>query len=69
MNKVSRISESESSLTFSDIEDLDDDSIENIKTIVNKGLIKGYPDGTFGPDKTMTRAECATIIYRYNYSR
>lgn len=27
-------------------------------------LLKGYPDGSFGPDKPVTRAELATVIRR-----
>jgi hypothetical protein len=27
--------------------------------------INGYEDGTFGPGRTLTRAEVATILYRY----
>lgn len=33
-----------------------------IKTIAEKGIISGYPDGTFKPDKNVTRAELAKII-------
>ena len=28
------------------------------------GLIQGYPDGTFGPDKTVTRAELMAMVNR-----
>jgi len=28
------------------------------------GLVNGYPDGTYGPGKTMTRAEFVTILWR-----
>lgn len=52
-------------LTFTDMDGLDDDSIDYVENVANKGFIKGYPDGTFGPNKTMTRAECATIITRF----
>jgi len=32
---------------------------EDIKLVVEKGIMKGYPDGTFQPDKPLTRAEYA----------
>lgn len=34
-------------------------------TAVNAGLIKGMPDGTFGGDRNITRAEFATIAARF----
>lgn len=30
-----------------------------------KGIIDGYPDGTFQPNRTVTRQEMAAILYRY----
>ena len=33
-------------------------------TLNNLGLINGYPDGTFKPDNTITRAEFAAIVSR-----
>lgn len=35
-----------------------------IKNLNTRGLIKGYPDGTFKPQNTITRAEAATIVAR-----
>ncbi|MEN6461558.1 MAG: S-layer homology domain-containing protein [Syntrophomonas sp.] len=36
----------------------------NINKLVKSGVISGYPDGTFKPDKTISRAEFVTIIVR-----
>jgi hypothetical protein len=30
----------------------------------HKAYISGYPDGTFGPEKSITRAEMATVLFR-----
>ena len=35
-----------------------------VSTMVNGGFILGYPDGTFAPNKSITRAEFATIAAR-----
>ena len=32
---------------------------------VNKGVIKGFSDGTFRPNDGLTRAQCAIMIWRY----
>ena len=37
---------------------------EFIETAVQTGLIKGYYDGTFQPNKSLTRAQAASIIVR-----
>lgn len=36
----------------------------NIEALVNAGVITGYPDGTFKPNKTITRAEFATAVVK-----
>ncbi len=36
----------------------------DIELVVSKGLMSGFPDGTFKPDKPLTRAEFATIKAR-----
>ena len=35
-----------------------------INRAAEKGWISGYPDGTFGPDRYITRAEAVTMINR-----
>lgn len=37
---------------------------EYISKMAKQGIVEGYPDGTFGGDRTMTRYEFATIVYR-----
>ena len=37
---------------------------EYIRVLAGNGLIQGYPDGTFGGDRSMTRYEFATLLYR-----
>ncbi|WP_235440482.1 S-layer homology domain-containing protein [Paenibacillus sp. DMB20] len=36
-----------------------------VSVALGTGLMAGYPDGTFGPGKTTTRAEVAVILERY----
>ncbi len=50
-------------VTFSDV----DDSFwakAYIATMSDKGYVKGYEDGTFAPNKNITRAETVTILNR-----
>ena len=35
-----------------------------INNAADKGLVKGYEDGTFGPDRYITRAEAVTLVNR-----
>jgi hypothetical protein len=35
-----------------------------IRALVEKGIIQGYPDGTFRPDQPVTRAEFAALLNR-----
>jgi hypothetical protein len=37
---------------------------EAVAKLAGNGIIKGYPDGTFQGDRTMTRYEFATMLYR-----
>ncbi|WP_343858403.1 S-layer homology domain-containing protein [Fulvivirga kasyanovii] len=35
---------------------------KEIRALIDKGYLNGYPDGTFRPDQSLTRAEFATMI-------
>jgi len=37
---------------------------EAVNVLSDLGLVKGYEDGTFGADKTLTRAEAAALVVR-----
>ncbi len=41
---------------------------ESVSKLVQKGVLNGYPDGTFRPDQSITRAELAKILsVAYNF--
>ena len=35
--------------------------------LADHGIIEGYEDGTFRPDRSLTRAELSTIVWRMNH--
>lgn len=49
---------------FSDKADIADWAKGAVDTATAYGVITGYPDGTFGPKKNITRAEAATMLFR-----
>ena len=52
-------------LDFSDVNDLEEADTMYLTHAVIKGYITGYEDGTFKPEKNMTRAEATTVVLRY----
>ncbi|MEG2381739.1 MAG: S-layer homology domain-containing protein, partial [Oscillospiraceae bacterium] len=48
--------------TFSDDNNAEEYAKESIKNIVGYGIMGGYPDGTFMPKNTITRAETAKVL-------
>ncbi len=49
---------------FADLEQIPAWAQEEVSLAAEKGLVQGYPDGTFQPDKEVTRAEAAAMIAR-----
>lgn len=35
---------------------------KSIKSLISKGIVSGYPDGTYRPDESISRAEFIAII-------
>ena len=50
--------------TIQDIRPGDQFEFEMMKAY-DAEILNGYPDGSFGPNKTLTRAEAATAVYRF----
>ena len=42
---------------------------KDVRWCLDKGLMKGYPDGSFQPDKPVTRAELAAVLRRITEGR
>ena len=53
----------EGELTFKDSEQVSKYAHNAIVALSQKGVISGYPDGSFKPKNSMTRAEAAVVIY------
>lgn len=50
------------SSALSDVKGLPDWSRSYVNTLVNEGYVKGYTNGTFGPERQITRAEAVTLL-------
>jgi hypothetical protein len=53
-----------SEVTFADSAQISPWALDAVAAAVRQGIIKGYPDNTFGPNGNATRAEAATAIAR-----
>lgn len=49
---------------WSDVSGLPPEALGYLVALYQKGLFMGYPDGTFRPDRVVTRAEIAVLVSR-----
>ncbi|MDR1101349.1 MAG: S-layer homology domain-containing protein [Clostridiales bacterium] len=61
---LGEIIDEELAAVFTDCESIPQDLLKLLMIARNNGLIEGYPDGTFAPAGTITRAETAAVITR-----
>lgn len=52
-------------IKFKDVISLNSEDLQLLKHALSRNLITGYIDNTFRPTLNMTRAEAATMIYRF----
>ena len=52
---------------FKDVK-TDHPAYSSIEWAYKEGLIKGYPDGTFKPDGTLTEAQFVALLIRFDCS-
>ncbi len=61
-NSVTTTTDSGTEITLKDI--VSHWAYNQILALVEKGVVKGNPDGTFKPDNNLNRAEAATLLFR-----
>ena len=48
--------------SFTDLEAVDAEHLTAVEYVTGRGIIVGFPDGSFRPDDTLTRAQAAKMI-------
>ncbi|MBR5542826.1 MAG: S-layer homology domain-containing protein, partial [Oscillospiraceae bacterium] len=56
-----------SAADFTDAKSIGTNYIDDVNMLVELGVLAGYPDGSFGPQKNITRAEFAKMAYTLKY--
>jgi len=56
-----------SAADFTDAAEIGANYVDDVNMLVELGVIAGYPDGSFGPQKNITRAEFAKMAYTIKY--
>ncbi len=52
---------------FTDAAEINVDYADSVNMLVELGIVGGYPDGSFGPAKNITRAEMTKLVYALKY--
>src|SRR5699024_4438496 len=58
------LEESEEEADFTDADDISDYAVGFVNAAAEAGFIEGYPEGDYKPQRDITRAQSAVILYR-----
>ncbi|WP_028828658.1 S-layer homology domain-containing protein [Proteocatella sphenisci] len=64
LNNIYKLENSAKSVTIKDLSKVSPWAADSVMRVVSNGIMGGYEDGTFGPKKPVTRAECIVILDR-----
>ncbi|MFZ5649174.1 MAG: S-layer homology domain-containing protein [Bacillota bacterium] len=62
--RAMKLQATEQKLPFTDGDKIASWARASVAAAASQGLIKGFPDGTFQPEATAGRAQCAVMVYR-----
>ena len=64
-NEVLNADTSETAKRIADWNNIPKEYQPYVANVYNRGIVNGYEDGTFGADKTVTRAEAAAVLVNF----
>jgi len=62
--RAMKLQTTEQKLAFTDSDKISSWARASVAAAASQSLIGGFPDGTFQPDATASRAQCAVMVYR-----
>jgi hypothetical protein len=62
--RIYNLEQTDESYDFSDFDSIPDWSRKAVVAVAKAGLMQGYPDGSFGPARNITRAETVSVLDR-----
>lgn len=62
--RIMKVKESDATATYTDWEEVRPDAKAAVAALSKAGILGGYPDESFRPEQTATRAEATMVLYK-----
>ncbi|MCI9626178.1 MAG: S-layer homology domain-containing protein [Clostridia bacterium] len=62
--RIMKVKESDATATYTDWEQVRQDAKAAVAALSEAGILSGYPDASFRPEQTATRAEATLVLYK-----